>query len=241
MAIWIGTGDHDRIMGEGGDDQAFGLAGDDLLYGGTGSDELWGGLGNDTLGGGFEGWPDQAIDDGATDTLHGGRGQDTLLGMDFSHDILRAGRGRDELYVNNDEAHAGRGHDIVLVQCSSDAVNGARNDIWLGRGQDYAALLADRGHTTFSFIHDLSGEDTLNVTIDRGDGTFASGQETFDGFDANSDRVIDAADTAIRDVGGDIFSVAVVDGSLRLGINDHELTLEHVAAVGIGQWEIPPA
>jgi hypothetical protein len=222
----------DRV-GTPRNDVLFGSSGDDQLYGLGGGDELYGGLGNDILGGGFRGFPDQTISDGAQDFLYGGQGNDTLLGMDLSADVLRGGKGKDQVYANNDIVFGGRGHDSVLINGSTE---GARNDVTLGAGADKIEVTADRSASTLTVVSDFGANDSFRLWLDRGDGSYDEEGEMWRALDSNADGKLDADDEGTRMTGGDFVRVDVSAEGMRLAVNDDALLLRGVEHIDQSQW-----
>lgn len=114
-----GLGGNDTMIGGAGNDGLFGAAGDDRLDGGTGNDLLHGGPGNDRLDSGpgndvLDGGPGNDVLDGGPgrDTLNGGPGADTIVdtrGPALVRTGAKTGRGRDYVYVRD-----GRADDTVI-------------------------------------------------------------------------------------------------------------------------------
>jgi Ca2+-binding RTX toxin-like protein len=78
MALVLGEGGHDTLIGADGDDRLEGGTGRDQLYGNGGADRLSGGGGNDYLNAGSG--SDRLYGDAGNDYLVGGAGNDRLFG-----------------------------------------------------------------------------------------------------------------------------------------------------------------
>ena len=88
MALVLGEGGHDTLIGANGDDRLEGGPGRDQLYGGGGADRLSGGGGNDYLNAGSG--SDRLYGDAGNDYLVGAAGNDRLFGGSGS-DIIDGG------------------------------------------------------------------------------------------------------------------------------------------------------
>jgi hypothetical protein len=122
-----GTDEPDDLNGTNQRDVMSGLQDDDLLVGFMGADEMFG---DD---------PDAGGDDTSTDgndELIGFRGHDSLFGFGGS-DYLRGGRGDDLIDATEESDNPGK--DTVRDsrdQDSIDAVDGFKDTIFCGRGED---------------------------------------------------------------------------------------------------------
>jgi hypothetical protein len=93
--VFDGGPDPDRIFGDEGDDKLIGGAGADRLSGGAGRDNLRGGKGDDTLIGGSR--ADRLVGGAGVDHFSAGPGDDTIFSRDGKREIVRCGKGRDQV------------------------------------------------------------------------------------------------------------------------------------------------
>jgi Ca2+-binding RTX toxin-like protein len=119
--VWVGTMRADSYTApDASRDKIIGRAGNDVLIAGDMRDLVRGNRGDD------------AIDGGAgRDRINGGLGRDRIAGGDDG-DWIFGGPGGDGINPGEgiDVVKAGRGNDTIL------AVDGARDYIWCGLGQD---------------------------------------------------------------------------------------------------------
>lgn len=164
MAIHVGDGRSNTLVGQNGADRLFGLGGEDTLSGRGGADVLNGGIGRDLLAGGsgndrLFGGPgsDRLIGGGGNDLLVGGLGPETLTGGagddTFRFDDRDSGdvsRGRADVIVD-----LGEGDVIDLIDVDALYVDYDRNpdrgglSYWAGEENTYITW------NTFGSVHDI--------------------------------------------------------------------------------------
>ena len=164
MAIRIGSGRRDDIVGTNSADLIISGSGADTIDAGAGADFILAGNGNDAVDAGegndivfagngsdvvdagdgddivFGGNGRDAISGGAgNDYLDGGNGNDTIDGGEGS-DIVLGGRGSDELRggAGNDFVDGGRGSDRLIYNATDN--EGAADSYTGGRGRDTLVL-----------------------------------------------------------------------------------------------------
>lgn len=113
MAIHVGDGRSNTLVGQNGADRLFGLGGDDTLSGRGGADLLNGGIGRDLLAGGSGN--DRLFGGPGSDRLIGGGGNDLLVGG-LGPDALTGGAGDDTFrFDDRDTGDVSRGRADVIV------------------------------------------------------------------------------------------------------------------------------
>lgn len=148
------------LHGNNGNDNLTGGSANDILYGEAGTDLLKSNAGNDTLYGGSQPWLDATTD---RDVLEGGDGRDILHASLLGNNVLRGGRGNDDLFgaFGNDLLDGGPGPTVfwgITTDPDSDLLDG-------GAGTDTADYSART--------------DNLNISLDdvRNDGSTAGNEK----------------------------------------------------------------